>query len=83
MQICHVLRKDYVPERFDTLAVTMLWLMSIAVRVISGNPAHYIGWVAMLISIGDCMRFILVLARRMAALLNINVLMYTDKAKRN
>jgi hypothetical protein len=83
MQICHVLNKEYVPERFDTLAVTMLWLMSIAVRVISGNPSHYLGCVAMLISIGDCMRFIFVLARRMANLLHINVLTYTDKAKRN
>lgn len=81
MQICHVLDKEYRPERFDTLAVTMLWLLSIAVRVISGNPAHYIGWLVMTISICDCMRFILVLAKRMASLLNINLLSYTYKAK--
>lgn len=81
MQICHVLNKDYVPERFDTLAVTLLWLMSIGVRVVTGNPAHVLGWVAMMISICDCMRFIVVLSKRMAALLDINVIFYTDKGK--
>lgn len=79
MQICHVLDKDYQPERFDTMAVTMLWLMSIAVRVVTGNPAHYLAWVAMVISICDCMRFIMILGRRMANLLNINILCYTEK----
>lgn len=82
MQICHVLNKEYRPERFDTLAVTLLWLMSIGARVVTGNPAHFLGWVAMLLSIVDCLRFIFLLAGRMARLLDINVLLYTDKANK-
>lgn len=81
LQISHVLNKDYTPERMDTLAVTMVWLLSIGARVVSGNPAHVLAAVAMWLSIADCLRFCFVLARRMARLLGINVLFYTEKAK--
>ena len=83
MQICHVLKKAFDPERFDSLLVTLVWIISILVRVATGNPYHSLGWIAMIIAIFDCMRFIVVLAKRMAKLLRINVFAWTDKSKRD
>ena len=81
MQICHVLNKEYHPERFDTVAVTLLWLLSITVRVTTGNPHHYIAWISAVVCVCDCFKFCYVLARRMADLLNIKVFGFTEKAK--
>ena len=77
MQICHVLRKEFNPERFDTFAVFAFWIVSILVRVISGQPTHYIGWVAAAVAAVDCFRFAVILSRRIARLLKINILMWT------
>ena len=83
MQISHILNKEYLPERFDTLSVTAIWFISIAVRYMTGNPNHYVAWFAMIVCICDCMKFGIVLARRMADMLGIHIFLYIDKAKKN
>lgn len=77
MQISHVLKKEYKPERYEVLAIYGFWIFSIVVRVISNSPSHYIGLLAALIAAGDCLRFAVILAFRIARLLRINVLMWT------
>lgn len=82
MQISHVLKKEYLPERFDTLAVAALWIVSIAVRTMSGSKFHYLAMIAMAVSMFDCVRFFVMMSNRMAKILNIKVFGYTVKDKK-
>ena len=39
MQISHVLRKEFQPERFDTLVVFAFWIFAVAARGVFGAQA--------------------------------------------
>lgn len=79
MQIAHILRKEFLPERFDTLLVFSFWIISIVMRCIWSKPNHWIGVAATLVSIFDCSRFIAIVTLRLAKILRINILTITPK----
>lgn len=81
MQICHTLEKEFIPERFDTLSVVFLWLISICARLLTGSNTHYLSVIAMAVSMFDCFRFFIKISRRMAKMLNIHVFAFTEKKK--
>ena len=81
MQISHVLKKEFMPERLDTLSVITLWLLSIGVRLILGTNNHYLAAIAMVFAMFDCFRFFIKIAMRMARMMNILVFGFTEKKK--
>ena len=81
MQISHTLNKEFMPERFDTLTVVSLWLVSIGVRLITGNKSNLFSALIMAASMFDCFRFFVKLSRRMARILGIFVFDYTENRK--
>lgn len=81
MQISHVLKKEFQPERFDTLAVFTFWIFSVAVRGVLGAPTSALGLAAALLAFADLSRFVLVLSFRLARMLEIKILSYSPRKK--
>ena len=81
MQISHVLKKEFQPERFDTLGVFAFWIFTVAARAIFGAPARMLGPAAALLAFGDLSRFVLVLSFRLAKMLEIQILSYSPRKK--
>lgn len=81
MQITHILNKEFVPERFETLSVVALWILSIGSRLAGTSNAYYLAIAAMAASMFDCLWFLVVLARRMAMMLGIGVFAYNEHKK--
>ena len=81
MQISHILNKEFVPERFETLSVVALWILSIGSRLAGTSNANYLAIAAMAASMFDCLSFLVVLARRMAMMLGIGVFAYNEHKK--
>lgn len=81
MQISHILNKEFVPERFETLSVVALWILSIGSRLAGTSNANYLAIAAMAASMLDCLWFLVVLARRMARMLGIGVFAYNEHKK--
>ncbi len=81
MQISHVLRKEFQPERFDTLVVFAFWIFAVAARGVFGAQAWLLGPAAALLAFADLARFVLVLALRLAQMLEIKILSYSPRKK--
>jgi hypothetical protein len=81
MQISHVLKKEFQPERFDTLAVFAFWIFSVTVRGFYGTPTHWVGLAASVLAFADLVRFVLILSFRLAWMLEIKILTYSPRKK--
>lgn len=77
MQISHVLKKEYLPERFETLVLFGGWILTMIVRLVTGNPFHYLGFIVCFLAGLDLFRFFLILSLRISKLLQINILFWT------
>ena len=75
MQVAHVIAKEYHPNRADTLLLTAHWVASLLLRPL----CPCLGWGMAVLTGAELLRFFVTLARRIAGLLRINILLYTPK----
>lgn len=73
MQVSHVLNKEFRPLRIDTMVVAAVWVLSLL------PPFRFLVLVALVLAVADCSVFVAVISFRMARMLKINLLTYTEK----
>lgn len=73
LQVSHVLNKEFRPLRIDTMVVAVVWFISLV------PPLRFLSQLALVLSVADCAVFAVVVSFRMARMLKINLLTYTEK----